>query len=113
MSDIRSPLLKSAFDQTQTLYQNTTLAGIRGPRALSNGGAGGVITATLPKSQVGAEFWFRVVASHTFTVTAQSPDTIGTKGAGASYAASTPGNLMLVKCIVPGIWDLPINSGFV
>lgn len=112
MANTRQALLKQQIQQTKARSANYSIRGPEDGVAFSNGGATGAITLTLPKAVVGEEFWFYVAVAQTLTVAPQATDTIGTKGAGVSYAAATVDNFLCLKVFVTGHWTIAINAGF-
>ena len=112
MANTRQALLKQQIQQTKARSASYSIRGPEDGAAFSNGGAAGPITLTLPRAVVGAEFWFYVAVAQTLTVAPQLTDTIGSKGAGVSYAANVVDNFLCLKVFVTGHWTLAINSGF-
>lgn len=91
-----------------------SVAGQDSRDCFNNLGATGSVTFTLPKAKGnGVEYYFLVATSQFLIVAPQSTDLIRGKAAGLSYSSSTQGNVIYVCTIVPGIWDIFYNNGFV
>jgi hypothetical protein len=96
------------------LSANTTIdARYLDGRRITNGGASGTITATLPTATVGDYAFFCRNIAQTFRVDPNASEIIGTGGAGKYLELGSLGAAVELRCVYAGVWMVTGQQGTV
>jgi hypothetical protein len=96
------------------LSANTTIdARYLDGRRITNGGASGTITATLPTATVGDYCFFCRNIAQTFRVDPNGSEIIGTGGAGKYLELGSLGAAVELRCVYAGVWMVTGQQGTV
>lgn len=111
MADRRLPLLGQKQVGIRKYSASALLTGDDSGMCLSNEGAAGSITFTLPQAKPGYEYRLFVQSAHSVVAQPQAADNIRGKGAGVSISYGTAGGLLKLICLTSGIWEIEYNIG--
>jgi len=75
-------------------------------KALSNRGASGVKTDTLPTAQPGMEYFCVREAAFEYRIDPDPFDNFRASSAGKYLSMNANGNAVQLKCVVPGVWEI-------
>jgi hypothetical protein len=96
------------------LSANTTIdARYLDGRRITNGGASGTITATLPTATVGDYAFFCRNIAQTFLIKPNASEIIGTGGAGKYLELGSLGAAVELRCVYAGVWMVTGQQGTV
>lgn len=109
--DRRLPLLGQKQVSVRHYSASAALIGDDSGMALSNEGAAGAITLSLPKANPGYEFRIHNKVAQNIIVQPTAADNFRGKGAGVSMANAVIGGLFKLLCIDSGVWEIEYNIG--